>query len=98
VIQKQQDWSVGRKVRSGFLTLIVRSIVETPEGRAVIATSIDGTKIYKVLPHRGTHALTIDEARKMIADHEAATARAFQQADELAATAKVINELFAKAA
>jgi hypothetical protein len=54
--RSKQDWTIGRTVKVGFLSLIVASIEPTPgDGRPDIyhLTSIDGLRRYEFTPHCG---------------------------------------------
>lgn len=56
ITKSKQDWSVGKIVKVGFLTLIITDIVLTPrDGMPDIyrLTSLDGTRKYEFTPHIG---------------------------------------------
>lgn len=55
ITKTKQDWSVGCKVKVGFLTLIVQSVKSIKDSLPDIytLTSLDGSKVYEFIPHNG---------------------------------------------
>lgn len=90
----KQQWQPGQQVRVGFLTLIVRAAVPTPDDGlpdAYILSNAAGTQLYRFVPHRGVEKLDIDEAHAMLA-------QAKESADRLAAAALEKAQADARAA
>jgi hypothetical protein len=81
----RQNWIVGHTVQVGFMKLNVRAVIQTPGDYlpdAYILSNLRGDKLYKFVPHNGCQAITIDEAKEMMADQdalEASNARAEMQ-------------------
>jgi hypothetical protein len=56
VRNSKQTWEVGHTVRVGFLSLRVTAKVPTPgdwKPDAYLLESIDGSKVYRFVPHNG---------------------------------------------
>lgn len=54
--RSKQDWSVGKKVKVGFLTLYVLAAIATPGDYlpdAYVLANADNTKFYRFVPHNG---------------------------------------------
>lgn len=67
----KQDWSEGRTVKVGFMTLVVVCAVATPGDYApdaYLLRNINGTKLYSFVPHKGCTEVTLAEAAAMQAE------------------------------
>ena len=55
ITRTRQDWTPGRTVRVGFLTLVVVAVRAVKDGMPDIYTlqSPDGTREYEFIPHNG---------------------------------------------
>lgn len=65
----KQNWTVGNTVKVGFMSLIVKAAIATPGDwlpDAYLLTNLDGTKLYKFVPHNGLVSLTVDDARELL--------------------------------
>ncbi len=98
ISNSNQNWTTGATVRVGFMTLKVRAAVVTPEDYApdaYILCSLSGDKLYKFVPHNGLTAITLDEARSMIADANQYADRVADAAVEKATRVSQIDAVFA---
>lgn len=59
----KQDWSVGKKVRVGFLTLTVKEIEPTPGDYKPDAYILEaaGGQMYRFVPHNGLERINKNE-------------------------------------
>lgn len=75
----KQDWSEGSAVKVGFMTLVVVCAVKTPGDYApdaYLLRNVNGTKLYRFVPHLGLTEVTLGEASAMQdeADRQGTTA------------------------
>jgi hypothetical protein len=65
----KQNWIVGATVKVGFMNLIVKAAVATPGDYlpdAYILANVQGTQLYKFVPHNGIEKITVSEGREML--------------------------------
>lgn len=70
ITKTAQNWTVGNTVKVGFLSLVVKAAVATPDDYlpdAYILANLKGTQLYKFVPHNGLEKISADEAREMLA-------------------------------
>lgn len=60
ITTSKQDWTIGKTVKVGFLTLRVLAVRAIKDGMPDIYTvsSLDGLKTYEFIPHNGLTRLT----------------------------------------
>jgi hypothetical protein len=93
----KQNWAVGSTVKVGFMSLIVKAAVATPGDYmpdAYILTNIDGTKVYRFVPHNGLACITIDEAREMLEEGKRVAVAAANAAIARASAQTAVKALF----
>ena len=94
----KQNWTVGKSVNVGFMTLIVKAAVKT-EGDylpdAYILTNQAGTQLYKFVPHNGCQKIDIEEAKSLLATGEQSAAYETAIALDNARKAVEIQKVFA---
>lgn len=69
ITKTKQNWTIGQTVKIGFMSLVVKAAVATPGDYlpdAYILTNVDGTQLYKFVPHNGVQKIDADEAREMM--------------------------------
>lgn len=69
ISNSRQKWTVGNKVKVGFMQLTVRAVVETPGDYApdaYILSNLNGTQLYSFVLHNGITKITPDEASDML--------------------------------
>lgn len=75
--KSKQDWNVGSTVKVGFLTLVVKAQLANSEH---VLANVAGTKLYHQTPYNGVQAVSLLEARELLA---AAAWSAKQLADRM---------------
>ena len=93
-----QNWIVGHTVKVGFMTLNVRAVIKTPGDYlpdAYILSNLRGDKLYKFIPHNGCQAITIDEAKDMMAEQEEIEACQVQAEHASMMAIAAVNAVFA---
>ena len=94
----KQNWQVGNTVKVGFLNLIIKAAVATPGDYApdaYLLTNINGTQIYKFVPHNGIEKITANEATALIQTSAAHAQRLAARAIANAAASATNNAVFA---
>lgn len=93
ITNSKQKWSVGQTVNIGFMKgLTVKAALATGE---YLVSNAASTKLYSFTPHDGIRAVSIEEARELMAEAEAYAARVAARAISNAQQAAAIGALFA---
>lgn len=94
----KQNWTIGKQVKVGFMTLTVRQAIATPGDYApdaYILSNASNTQLYKFVPHNGCSKITIDEAKEMIEEAADYAEMLAHKAMQNAAISNQITAVFA---
>lgn len=69
ITRTQQNWTPGKPIKVGFLSLIVKAAIPTPGDYlpdAYVLSNVAGTQLYKFVPHNGLEKISAAEARDLV--------------------------------
>ena len=87
ITNTKQNWQVGSIVKVGFMTLRVMLAVPTPGDYApdaYLLTNMNGTQLYKFVPHNGVEKITFQEYNEMLEDSIAISKKIAEKAISIA--------------
>ena len=97
ITKTKQNWNVGSTVKVGFMSLIVKSAIATPDDYlpdAYILTNLAGTQLYKFVPHNGLEKITVSEAKELMNQAEIYANKMAAKAIAKMMTVSEIDSLF----